>query len=142
MIFQSLRVSMSNLLRSPENANGSRIASTMRIRPTVAMPGAMSSRTARATIQFPDHSRSVATRTSQALQRMGSHANLGHAGCESGGALAQLRVDRGRWARKADADFPARRTRLDPPVARLSVEGGGCHRLPRAALRPLRLRPV
>src|SRR5262247_1397422 len=139
MIFQSLRVSTSNLLRSPENANGSSIASTMRIRPTVAMPGAMSSRTARATIQFPDHSRSVATRTSQALQRMGPHANLGHAGCESGGALAQLRVDRRQRARKADADFPARRPRLHPPVARLPDESGCGDRLPRAGLRPLRL---
>src|SRR5262249_43048074 len=41
----------------------------MRSRPTVASPGAMASRTARATIQLPDQRRSVATRTSQAVRR-------------------------------------------------------------------------
>jgi len=37
----------------------------------VAIPGAMSSRTARATIQLPDQSRSVAISTIQAVKRIG-----------------------------------------------------------------------
>src|SRR6185295_10883432 len=53
---------------------------------------------------------------------MGPHANLGHAGCESGGSLAQLRMDRKRPPGKADADLPPRRLGLDPAVARLSAE--------------------
>ena len=41
--------------------------STIASRPTVASPGAISSRTARATIQFPDQSMSVAKSTIQAV---------------------------------------------------------------------------
>ena len=73
---------------------------------------------------------------------MGPHANLGHAGCESGGPRDRVRMDRRRRAGKADADIPSRRSRLDPAVARFSAEGGCGHGLPGVALRPLRLRPV
>ena len=132
--------------RMPAEANGSRIASTIARRPTVAMPGAMSSRTARATIQLPDQSRSVAISTNQAVKRIGAdyplRANLDrmpHVRA-AGRSLAYEWI--GQDERQAGAGVPARRARLDPAVARFPGEARRRDRLPRAGVRPLRLRAV
>src|SRR5436190_1783544 len=51
-------------------------------------------------------------------------------------------MGRDRGERQAGAGVPARRSRLDPAVARLPAKRGSSPRLPRARLRPLRLRAV
>src|SRR5580765_548029 len=76
MILQSRGDRSDHFSLNRGKANGSRIASTIRIRPTVAMAGATSSRTARATIQLPDQRSSVANRTSQAVKRIEAHYGL------------------------------------------------------------------
>src|SRR6185503_8798289 len=63
----------------PVKVKGRRIRRTTTSLAAVAMPGAMSSRTARATIQLPDQRNSVAARTSQTAKgetRLITHANL------------------------------------------------------------------
>jgi hypothetical protein len=67
---QSRVESVGSFCASPRHANGSRIASTSTRRPTVATPGEISARTARATIQLPDQSNSVATSTTQVVKRI------------------------------------------------------------------------
>src|SRR5258708_15516175 len=67
---QSRRAISGSFSRSPRQAKGSRIASTTTSRPTVGSPAEISSRTARATIQLPDQSRSEASNTSQVVKRM------------------------------------------------------------------------
>jgi len=69
MVLSASRRTRSSTVYPAHITKGTRITSTMKSRPTVASPGAMSLRTARATIQFPDHSMSVAMRMSQAVKR-------------------------------------------------------------------------
>src|SRR5437867_6913772 len=85
------------------------MARTMTRRPTVAIPGAISSRAARPTIQLPDQSASVAASTSQAVKRMTAdyrlRAKLGsHATGQRGRPLARIRVDRRCKERQARSE--------------------------------------
>ena len=108
----------------------------------------MSSRTARATIQLPDHSserRDEHQPGGEYARRRDYRARCylrPHAIAARSGPFARTTSGSARRRRQAGAGVPARRPRLDPAVARFSGEARARDRLPRAGLRPLRLRAV